>query len=108
MLRRRSAPFQAADLTRAVLVPIGDRHGIDYDTSAFTAPSTPSDLGFEAVRCCTGLVMAFAYEDAWPAGDRAMRKLGRTAAALVRDSFHDAPGRDAVTWAASRFGQVVA
>jgi hypothetical protein len=108
MLSRRSSSFRPAELRRAVLTPIGERHGIDYDTSTFAAPSSPEELGFEAVRCCTGLVMAFAYEDAWPDEDRALRKLGRKAAALVRDSVHDTPGRDAVTWAASRFGRVMA
>jgi hypothetical protein len=108
MLGRRSSSFRPADLRRVVLTPIGERHGIDYDTSTFAAPSRPEELGFEAVRCCTGLVMAFAYEDAWPTDDRAVRKLGRKAAALVRDSVHDTPGRDAVTWAACRFGRVMA
>jgi hypothetical protein len=108
VLGRRSSSFRPADLTRAVLTPIGDRHGIDYDSAMFTAPSRPEDLGFEAIRCCTGLVVAFAYEDAWPTDDRATRRLGKKAAALVRDSFHDTPGRDAVAWAACGFGRVMA
>lgn len=108
MLGLRSASFRSADLTRAALTPIAARHGIDYDESAFTAPASDAELGFEALRCCTGLVMAFAYEDAWPDDNRALRKLASTAASIVRDSFHDRAGRDAITWAAVQYGRVMA
>jgi hypothetical protein len=108
MFGRRSASFRAADLTRAALSPIAVRHGIDYDESGFSAPASDEELGFEAPRCCSGLVMAFAYEDAWPADDRTLRKLAKQAAGLVRDSFHDDAGRDAIAWSASRYGDVMA
>jgi hypothetical protein len=108
MFGRRSASFRAADLTRAALTPIAVRHGIDYDESGFTAPASQEELGFEALRCCSGLVMAFAYDDAWPADDRTLRKLAKQAAGLVRDSFHDDAGRDAIAWAARRYGEVMA
>lgn len=108
MFGRRSASFRPADLTRSALTPIAERHGIDYDESGFTAPASHEDLGFEALRCCSGLVMAFAYDDAWPTDDRALRKLAKRAAGLVCDSFHDDAGRDAITLAAGRYGEVMA
>jgi hypothetical protein len=72
------------------------------------SPTTEQALTLEALRCCSDLLVAFAYEDAWPASIRSERKLGRKATALIEHAFGDDRGRDAISWAAQRYGNAMA
>ena len=108
MLEREPSSDLVAELQRIALSPIAQGLGFDYDRSIFRPPDSKSALGFEALRCCSGLLVAFTYPDAWPRGGRGERRLGKRAAALTRDAFRDDRGRDAISWATQRYGRVMA
>lgn len=93
---------------RTALAPMAERCGVDYAESAVAVPATESQLAFEALRSCAPLLIAFAYEDAWPSDDRTARKVGKRGASMVRQSFSDDPGRDAISWITRRYGHVLA
>lgn len=93
---------------RVALSPMAARCGVDYDESASVPPESESATAFEALRACSSLLMAFAYEDAWPGGDRKARKSGKRGAALVRGSFSTDSGRDAISWITQQYGLVLA
>ena len=87
---------------------MAERVGLDYDMSGFRPAATEEEIGFEALRCGSSLVLAFAYPEAWGTGGRADRKLGRRGARLVQVALHTDDGRDAISWMTQRYATVMA
>jgi hypothetical protein len=96
------------ELTETALEPIAKGVGINYSLSGYRRPRTDPELGFEALRGCSSLLLAFAYADAWPGAGRAARKRARRAADVVRVALRTDEGRDAIAWATRRYGEHMA
>jgi hypothetical protein len=99
-----------AKLTRYALEPMGEPRGIDYDYAAVTAPTSQEEIGFQALRCGTALLVAFCDPPSWGATftDRKTKRLARRGAGDLFERFSSEQGQAAISWLTQSYGRVTA
>lgn len=105
MLRRGHPKSSAGQLSRAVLTPIADSLGLDYNEATLSPPVTDEAATLEAFRCGVQLLMASVYADGWPEGHR---KQARKAARAVEERLLAGEAQEAVGHMAAGYGRAMA
>jgi hypothetical protein len=95
----------AADLHRALLAPLADERGLDYEREVLDPGNGPDREAFHCVICGSGLLSAYTYPEGFPSADRRTKRRG---AKWMTRSFASEGGRRAAVFLAQALATLLA